>query len=349
MLTITRQLIAEIRSRPRRVATALVTTSTRADFIAKHGSLEDAEVLLKLFLEYAEEYGAECLLEPIMRLGNLDTALSLAAACLNGNQLKEGVRAGVLHALGFLGFAEVRDVLWDYAQHGDWSQQLEASLGLLNLPCDGLEKEIAVAIRGCLGRNLFPEFLPILACKTGDPELPRLLFDLGQTVASTDCNGGLVFGLALYGELGSPYFDRVLLEPHWEAWGPGTGTGRWTYEGFRHLGRRISDLARVIRANHASMPFNRWEFQVRTWVALAECYLRNVLPVLRGVRYPHETAAEIHAAAFEWSSPDRDDSLTGLTLPDGWVPQDELHALAERFVAQIVVENAQREPPSSEE
>jgi hypothetical protein len=209
---------------------------------------------------------------------------------------------------------------------------------LLCLPCAGLERDIEAAIRGCVGRNLFPEFLPVLAHKTGNPELLRVIYDHGATDASTDCNGGIVYGIALFGEAGRPHFDQLLFDQHWETWACGTGTVWWAYHGFRHLGGRLSDLARGVRAAHAAMPFEQWEVRARTWLELADCYLRDPLSPVRSVVYTPETAAEVYSAAFDWSSPNGDDSLTGLTRPDGWMERDAMHNFSLRLGDRIVRE-----------
>jgi hypothetical protein len=348
MLKLTALLIDEARSAsPHGIAPAVVM-GARVRLIAQHGGLEDADALLRFFLEAPTDYRRESVLEAVMRLGNLDTAQALATACLDGHHLKDGVCDDVLRALGYLGYEEARDVLWNCAQNGSWTQHCEASLGLLNLSCVGLERDISDAIRACIGRNLFPEFLPILAHKTGDSDLPELLFGMGESTASSDCNGGLVYGIALYGEIGAPYFDRLIFSPQWEAWGPGTGTGAWTYEGYRHLNRRLVELALAIRRNHASVPFDQWECQLQTWVALADRFLSDPFPVVRGAPHPSESATDIYHAAFGWSSPDRDDSLIGLTQSDGWVSSERVRALAVRLADRLSYEVLRDETPLCE-
>ena len=262
----------------------------------------------------------------------------LASACLSGGRLKEEIQPEVLHALGFMGYAEVRDVLWAAARDGDYHQQKEAALGLLSLPCVGLEKEIEAAIRECVGRNLFPEFMPVLAHKTGNPELLQVIFDMGRTTASTDCNGGIVYGIALFDEVGFPYFDQLLFDPQWEVYACGTGTVWWAYHGFRHLGGRLAEIASRLRTWHPTMPFDAWEYRVRTWLDLAVCGLEDPLPPVRGESYLREPAASIYSAAFEWSTPNNDNSLTGLTRPDGWLKPPKVRDFSVRLADRIAYE-----------
>ena len=170
MLHTTRELIDSLRSAPPGAHAIWVQTNARTALVARHGGPEDADALLALFLEEPTDYRRAGVLDAVMRIGDRDTACKLASTCLAEGRLKEGVPEDVLHALGFLGYTEARDVLWHHAANGtDYYRQKSAALGLLNLPGDGLEREIEAAIRTCAGKNLFPEFLPILASKVGNP------------------------------------------------------------------------------------------------------------------------------------------------------------------------------------
>lgn len=335
MLSVTRKLVDGLRAAPPGGHADWVLANARVAIVARRGGPEDADALLDLFLEAPTEYRRASVLDAVMRVGTRDTARRLAAGCLTGGRLRAGVQAEVLHALGFLGYTDVRDVLWNHATGGtDYYEQKSAALGLLNLSCDGLEREIEASIRACAGKNLFPEFLPVLAHKIGNPELLPLLFDMGQTTASTDCNGGLVYGIALFGDAGRPYFDRLLFDPHWETYGAGTGTGGWAYHGFRHLGGSVAEMARQLRAWHPTVPYKSWEYRLRVWLGFVECWLHDPLPPRRNKSYAIERAADVCAAAFDWSSANGDDSLSGLACNDGWVPKHEVYALRDRLAAE---------------
>ncbi|QJW96507.1 hypothetical protein [Frigoriglobus tundricola] len=339
MLNVTRELIDGIRSASSGSSSEHILTGARVAIIARHGGPEDADALLDVFLEAPTDYRRECVLDAVMRVGTRETARKLASECLAKGKLKEGTQAAVLHAIGFLGFAEARDALWAHARgDSDYCEQESGALGLLNLSCDGLEGEIEAAIRACVGKSLFPEFLPVLAHKAGNPELLQTIFDLGHTTASTDCNGGIVYGIALFGEPGRSHFDRLLFDPHWETYGGGTGTEWWAYHGFRHLGGRLARLAQRVRNDHASLPFKEWEYHARVWLELAKCGLGDPLPPIRTDTYDHEQAAEVYGAAFDWTSADADDSLTGLVRDKGRLRKDDVYAFRDRLEARIVSE-----------
>ncbi|MDY3551935.1 hypothetical protein R5W24_001015 [Gemmata sp. JC717] len=345
MLNVTRELVDGIRAASPGAHAAWVLARARVAIVARHGGPEDADALLELFLEDPADYQRAGVLDAVMRRGTRGTARKLASACLVGGRLQEGVQEQVLHALGFLGYAEARDTLWQYAVgeiETSYDGQMGAALGLLSLSCDGLEREIESAVRACAGKNLFPEFLPILAHKVGNPELLPLLFDMGQTTASTDCNGGLVYGIALFGETGRPYFDRLLFDSHWETHGPGTGTGGWTYHGFRHLGGSVAEVARQLRACHSAMSYESWEYHVRVWLELVQYWFDDPLPPHCNVGYTPERAVDVCSGAFDRSSANGDDSLSGLVRDKGWVSRHEIYALRTRLEDRIMSEEASR-------
>ncbi len=168
--------------------------------IAQYGSAEDVEVLLPAFLEAVEQ--REELIEPLMVHGDISTAKTLFTACFKKEQLRSGVPEDILHCLGYLGYLPAQAVLFEYAKSGDYFLSKAACMGLLNLPCDGLERKIEREIKKCYGKHLFPEFIPALAIKTKNESFLPELFQLGQTTTSTDCNSGIILGIALYGEQG---------------------------------------------------------------------------------------------------------------------------------------------------
>jgi hypothetical protein len=277
-------------------------------------------------------------LDAIMRIGNRDTANRMVSTCLANGELKEGMPADVLHALGFLGYSEARDVLWAHAQNADFYTQRSATLGLLNLSCTGLERQIEAAIRSCVGESLFPEFLPALARQANNPDLLQTIFDLGRTTASTDCNGGIVYGIALYGEVGRAYFNQLLFDPSWEAHSSGTGTQVWAYHGFRHLCESLADLARQLRTQHAALQSEDWEYRLLIWLKLAEFWLGEWLSPIRDECYLAEQAVDVYSAAFDWSSEKEDDSLIGLLHSNHWGNRDALYAIRERLSDRITAD-----------
>jgi hypothetical protein len=338
VLNATRELVDGIRAARPGSFSASALASARAAVVARYGGPEDADALLDLFLEDPTDARRAEVPTALMRIGTADTAARLMSACVAAGRLKEGVAESVLHALGFLGLAEARDVLWAHARGSGWYEQRAAALGLLNLACDGLESDIEAAIRNCAGKNLFPEFLPVLAHKAGNPDLLGTIFELGRTIASTDCNGGIVYGVALYGERGRAHLDDILFDPNWEAFGGGTGTQVWASHAFRHLGGSLAELARRIRAGAETRTAAGPEYRLCVWLALAECWLDDRLSPLRNERYPDEPAADVSAAAFDWSSDHTDDSLTALARADAALARSARAIevrLADRMTAEV--------------
>ena len=215
--------------------------------VADHGDHDDAATIFNRTLAAPDPLHCA----PLMALGTRAMGERLLRTFIEGGRLREGTPDELLHVLGYLGVEEAEPVLWTAAvSSGDHYLSMSACLGLLHLPCTGREVAIADAIRGCMGRNLFPEFLPVLACKTNEPSLAEAMVESGATVASTDCNGGLLLGLALLGARDA--FERALFDPRWEAVGTATGTRRYAFAGVRVLGL---SLIRLHDARRASLEF----------------------------------------------------------------------------------------------
>src|SRR4051812_31761368 len=201
--------------------------------ILRHGSAADAAVLLPAFL--ADPEGRPHLLPVLAEHGDGAAAERLVAACVDGARLRPGVPVEVLHVVGYLGHEPATTLLWEHArQPDDWAAQRAAALGLVHLPCTGLAATIDAALTVHRRRSLFPEFLPVLAGKAGDAGWAAKLHDWGSRGASTDCNAGLLLGLALIGDGG--LFADALWSPHWETYASATGTAVAAYAGTRVLG-----------------------------------------------------------------------------------------------------------------
>ncbi|MFE5325431.1 hypothetical protein ACFRCG_03270 [Embleya sp. NPDC056575] len=209
------------------------------DVVLRYGSRFDAEVLLPVFLGDPE--AREELVPVFARHGDVAMAECLLEASVEAGRLRDGVPTEVLHAVGYLGYEPAERLLWDHVE-GSYHEAKDACLGLLHLSCRGLRHEIAEALERHFGENLFPEFLPVLATKTGDPSWLRRLVEWGEGGASTDCNGGLILGTALHGDAARDEFTRLLWNPWWEAHSSATGSVRWAYAGARVLGLGMPDL-----------------------------------------------------------------------------------------------------------
>ena len=296
MLRTTRQLLAEL-------PVPLDEQDAFCRVIRRRGAVADAEAVLDAFLVDPD---ARAWLLPIVRaLGDGGTARRLFDACVDGEALRDGMPSGVLHCLGHLGYAPAEPVLWRHAiaEPSDHYVVQDACLGLLDLPCRALGPAIAKALSGHEGDNLFPEFLPALAAKTGNPLwLPRLV-RWGRDHASTDCNGGLLLGIALFGD--RPAFEAVLWDPRWEADAGATGARRWAYAGARALHIEMAELHAAVRARpepHA----------LRVLTALLACWVEPPALDLACAPPPRDTARDLQRLLFRWSTPHRDDGLRGL-------------------------------------
>ncbi|MFI6283946.1 hypothetical protein ACIBCM_04155 [Streptomyces sp. NPDC051018] len=282
--------------------------STAVDVVLRHGSRSDAEALLPVFLD---DPGARGSLVPVFaRHGDIGVAERLLDASVEAGRLRDGVPTGVLRAVGYLGYEPAERVLWEHVE-GDESR--DACLGLLHLSCRGLRSEIAEALELHAGSNWFPEFLPVLASKTGDPSWLGRLVEWGEGGASTDCNGGLILGIAVHGDAGRAAFTRLLWNPHWEAYGGGTGSDYWAYAGARVLGLGMPELyAELVARLDSDTDSDGKRHCVRTFTALLSHWVDRRWTGLRMAPDPDESSDALCALLFEWSSPHEDDSLTGL-------------------------------------
>lgn len=233
-------------SRRWRYRSARVDAAVRT--ILRYGSGADAAALLPAFL--ADPEGRAHLLPVLGEHGDATVAEALFAACFDDGWLRPGVPEDVLHVIGYLGYEPATPLLW---RHGgldaNYAVQTAAFHGLIHLSCTALADEIDAALTRHHFRNLFPEFLPALAPKTGDPSWPAKLYEWGSRGngfgfpgASTDCNAGLLLGLALSGEAGRGFFERALWNPYWETYSGSTGTVRSAYAGIRVMGMDAATL-----------------------------------------------------------------------------------------------------------
>ena len=278
--------------------------------IARHGGPEDARALLEELLRSPSQCAG--VLPILIAHGDRDMAAALADRCVRDGRLIEDAPADVLHALGALGLAEATPLLFWYLRHGTYWESMPASIGLLHLPCTEIQAEIAQEIAACEGRNIFPEFIPALAYKTGDASWIDRLVAMGSGPTSTDCNGGLLLGIALFGETARERFAEVLRDPHWEACGGSTGSCRWAYVGTRLLGltpqvlyadlcKRLSGPVDLLAARH----------QVCLLVEMVRAWACGASTGLRWLPAAPTSATELLELLFAWSDPNRDDGLSG--------------------------------------
>lgn len=215
-------------------------------FIEDYGGEEDAEALLDLYLTHPRAFQ---LLPTLQKVGSTKTAERLFAHCIENYRVKEEFYLGdVFTALAYMGYQPVEEVLYHRLQHEECLDSDEC-VALLHFSCTGYEAIIREKILKYKNQHLFPEFHPLLASKVPDPDLPDLLYHWGTYWASVDCNGGLVLGLALYGESERDRFKQILWDSSWEANGTSTGTIYWTFTGMQYLGITFQELFQEIKAS----------------------------------------------------------------------------------------------------
>lgn len=223
--------------------------TTKLNLIARHGDLSDAQELFGLYLANPKR---EELLEPIRKLGNAEIGTELFRRCFDRNDAQMGELIELYHTVGYLGCQEALPRLWEKASKGDYFDCQGASLGLAHLDCTSIKNEIAEEIRKLKGQSSFNEFLPLLAFKTEDESFIEELFLWGDgdtygSTASQDCNGGLIVGVALFGDKGKVKFEEILWSPKWQTVDSGTGSCFWAYQGMLLLRYRFADLLDQIK------------------------------------------------------------------------------------------------------
>jgi len=280
------------------------------DVVLRYGSRSDVEALLPVFLD--DPKAREQLVPVFARHGDIGVAERLLEASVEAGRLRDGVPAGVLHAVGYLGCESAERMLWEHVE-GPYDQSTNACLGLLHLPCRDLRAEIAEALERHVGSSLFPEFLPALATKTGDPSWLGKLVAWGEGGASTDCNCGLILGIALHGDAARADFTRLLWNPRWEAYGGGTGSDRWAYAGARVLGLGMPELyADLVSRLNADTGSDEKRHCIKTFTAILSRRGDREWVGLRTAPYPDESSEALCRLLFEQSSPHEGDSLIGL-------------------------------------
>lgn len=303
--------------------------------IALDGGPADVPVLLDAFL--ADPSGREVLVAPLVLLGGPGEMRRVHDAMVKAGRLRDGMPADILWGLGWHGLEEAEALLFDHAREagGDLGtrEAVSAALGLLHLPCRGLEAAIREAILDCAGKNLFPEFLPALATKAGDPGLLDRVIAMGRETASQDCMGGIILAPALAGD--AARFLELLWDPAFAAGDGSTGNVTWSHLGLEVLGLRLGDLFNEVKgrlSRGAGAPLH----DITLLAGLLEKRLSDPLPTLRFAPPRAEGFADLHAALFEWSTPHRDDGLIGIAAdtlrgdPAAGRMSDWLYGLEER-------------------
>lgn len=240
-LKLTRNLLQFLQKEP---VPGEAVRSASIGAILRSGSVDDASVICNHFVAAAGAFEYYELLEVLRRWGNVEHGKRIFEAVMEDDRLKEAIDPVVLEIVGVLGYLPAREVLVEYAyDQKDYYLHKHAALGLLGLDCTGLEEKISKEIEGIYGKNLFPEFTPVLVSKLHNRgDKLRKLYETGKFHASTDCNAGILLGFSLSGKEGKDYFLKALFDPAWEALSTATGSRTYAFRGVLKQNLSFVDL-----------------------------------------------------------------------------------------------------------
>lgn len=317
MLRHTEQLIHLLHSQPRLSAAIL---QAYCQMISTYGDREDAAALFKRFLEQPEDYRHVMLLGPVMRCGDLALAQEIDRHCFEQNKLKREMPSAILHVLGYLGCEKYVDYMVDCIEMNDWDLSKDACLSLMHLPLEPHHEErLREEFEKVYGEPLFPEFLPALSFKFSGPEIVPRLLAWGER-ASTDCNAGIVLGIAAYGESQRETMKQLLWNPGWELYAIGTGSHWWAYMGMQMVKLSFRELILDIKKDTPLEQEERdseetdmrlVEHKLDVLHDLLDLKLSRALSPLRFVQGVQEDLTQLYTLMFEWSTVHRDDSFLG--------------------------------------
>lgn len=286
------------------------------DIINESGNLEDAKVLFHYFKETRDPE----LLDPIMFHGDSELSEDLFNLSIKNNRLIEGFSENIFNTLSYLGNPKLEEVLIYYLgelfdnEELEWNFHVSVCDSLLNYSCTGYEALILKQIEKCLPKYLFPELIPCLAIKTKKPELFDIIYKKGCTNVSSDCNGGLILGLALFGEEKREVFKSIIWDEYWDSSNISTGSRWYTFLGMNYLKITIQELFEEIlndikkKRNKKIISHKIWVIHSLLEVKIYEPYKFNI----RMIEKLNESFISIYNSLFKWKNPNKDDSIIGI-------------------------------------
>ncbi len=344
MLKTTAKLVERLKDDPRSPSEAeALRRRAEVAAIARLGGSEDEAAVRARFLD--DMTGRPELLSVLFALGTDETAAALFEAAFVGGKPVADVPDDVLRCIGRLGHAPALRPLWEIARGARWSSAANAAcLGLLDLDLSPVAGEVVEAVLALRGLPLVNENLPMLAARIGRPEMLDVLLAMGRHV-STDCNGGLILGVALFGEAGRPSFETILADADWEAAHAGAFA---LYAGARHLGIDIATLCRRLRFGRDGLRRSQVAALLDSTLAMIGVHVADPL-LPRAIGGRREDGGALLEAAFAWSTPNHDDTLAGIErefaetaprsralaaeLRAGWLSACEIAAVAAEATA----------------
>jgi hypothetical protein len=280
-------------------ATHPETATTLLKTIKQHGEKDDILLLYDKFLSNRNP----AYLEPIMLLGDTSISDDLFAKAVSNGELRPDYPVETFYALSYLGHSETEHLLFSYYKQLfdsalDWDLHKAVCLSLLNYSCKGYETAIKEEIEKCLATHLFPEFIPVLAYKTGCHNLRNRLYEHGCSKASSDASAGLILGLALYGEDFKQTFQSIIWDPTWEACSSSTGNRNYTLMGMSHLGITLQALLFELQAKLATGNLEITSLFM-DYISLLEAYLHAPVSYpSKAIKRQHEPITDIYNAVF---------------------------------------------------
>ncbi|MBE0339007.1 hypothetical protein [Paenibacillus sp. 23TSA30-6] len=286
--------------------------SAYIDVIAQYGATADAWGLYKLFKDAPYHYIRGLLLQPIMRCGDTALAQDMYERYVRNQTSSEHIPDGVLHVLGYLGFAEATADLVALVNGQCGPTSVDACMGLVHLPCDSYREGLVAQLEEAMDQSLFNEFLPLLSFKCANVDMVPRLVHWGEKQASVDCNAGIIAGIALFGKGQKETIQSILWNPQWEAHGTATGSCVWSYFAMQHVGLTFRELIRDIKSYDASIEgVQALEYCLDVLCVMLELKLSYTARPIRFARSNEESFGELYRDLFSWSTEHQDDSIVG--------------------------------------
>ncbi len=311
------------------------------DVIAQYGQRDDAAILLDWYMKHPADSQYISLLRVVMRCGDLELAAALYEHSFQDGKLKDDAPDGILHILAYMGYPLATPYVVDCVSSSDQ----DACLALLHMPYNEHYAPLIDLFDQIYGEALFPELLPALCVKwvAAEKIVPKLL-DWGKQ-ASTDCNGGLVLGIAMYGAEQKETMKQILWDSDWELYSNGTGGHWWAYMAmplveltFAELildlkytfssEQRVAGVLNGVPTSDATEKLKESaEHCFEVLYSLLQLKLEGTSHPLRYVTANQESMLELYQQLFAWSTPHVDDSILGVIVDLLGID----HRLADRF------------------
>ncbi|MGH1519842.1 hypothetical protein [Chryseobacterium sp. JK1] len=296
MLKTTYELIEYLKSDTLERESAIICSLVNS--IIKCGDKSDADEILNQYLVHPFDFDNRYLFPIFKAFGDRSIAEQIFNISIHNNKLVEDADPEILEVVSYLQYGPMKPILADYifgnSENSDYYLSKCAALGLLHFDCSEYQKDIETEIEKCYGKNIFPEFVPALVAKLKNPRtILEKLFELGNQLASTDCNAGIVLGFSLCGEQGETYFRKVLFDRSWDVNSTATGTIYFAYEGLKNLGITFRELYNEIKKISDK---ENLEYCLDVFFALLERKFDDIKTD------PEESFTEIYKVLFQWKN-----------------------------------------------